>query len=456
MGFFRAHLVLLGLLFSGHFLIPSFVSSPGLRAQEVDRIWGRITTVSGDTQEGFIRWDRNEASWADLLDGTKESVPFEFQDWWDLTHPNDRGRDRVIELEGYRITWDDNEPDFPSSVESGIRFGHIRRLIPLDDQLAELELRSGQVVELSGGSTDLGNDIREILVTDARGRTHEVEWEELEVAEFMAAPETARAPAQRLHGTVEMQEGPAFTGYIAWDGNQVLTTDTLNGEDSNGESQAILFGRISEIRPSGGGAGVTLTDGSRMELTGHEDVTGRNGGIQLSDPALGFVDMDWEDLEQVRFHTPESPVSPEGFDGGRRLRGMVVTADSTELSGWIRWDGDEEYSWELLDGQANGVDFDIEFTFIAAIEKYFGESVSVDVGPTGFEVSHPVLEGARVTLRDGRVFDLHGSNDVDDSNHGIFILEDGSGRLPDDGEAEWVLVRWEDFREVHFDWGEGQ
>ena len=43
-------------------------------------------------------------------------------------------------------------------------------------------LVSGEVVELSGGSTDLGNDLREILVTDARGRTHELEWEELEVA----------------------------------------------------------------------------------------------------------------------------------------------------------------------------------------------------------------------------------------------------------------------------------
>ena len=57
---------------------------------------------------------------------------------------------------------------------------------------------------------------------------------------------------------------------------------------------------------------------------------------------------------------------------------------------------------------------------------------------------------------DGRAFDLDGSNDVDDSNDGIFVLEEGSGASPDDAEAVWVMVRWEDFREVRFDWGEGR
>jgi len=44
---------------------------------------------------------------------------------------------------------------------------------------------------------------------------------------------------------------------------------------------------------------------------------------------------------------------------------------------------------------------------------------------------------------------------VDSSNDGVFVLVDGSGRSPDDEEAEWVMVRWEDFLAVRFDWGEG-
>ncbi len=140
-----------------HTLVPVLftflLGPPSLRAQEVDRIWGRVQTVSGQIHEGFIRWDRNEGSWVDQLDGSKEHRPFEFQDWWKISHPGDRRRDRVIELAGYRITWDDDEPDFPDTAESGIRFGHIRRLTVVEGEVARLELRSGSVVE-SGGWSD--------------------------------------------------------------------------------------------------------------------------------------------------------------------------------------------------------------------------------------------------------------------------------------------------------------
>ncbi len=186
MGLFRAPSVALTLLMT------SFVSPMSLPAQEGGRIWGRVQTVSGDVHEGFIRWDRNEGSWVDQLDGTKEAVPFQFLDWWKLAHPNDRQRDRVIEIAGYRVTWDDSDPDLPSSAESGIRFGHVRRLTVAEDT-ARLELRSGLEVKLTGGSTDLGGDLREILVTNSRERVVRLGWADLESVEFMPAPDYARA-----------------------------------------------------------------------------------------------------------------------------------------------------------------------------------------------------------------------------------------------------------------------
>jgi hypothetical protein len=451
MGFSQARLFLLVSLVVAPLVSPSPVSS-----QSSDRIWGRITTTSGEVHEGFIRWDRNEASWADLLDGTKELSPMEFQDWWALIHPDDRGRDRVIEYGGYRITWDDNEPEFPTSVESGIRFGHIRRLTPVDQQEAELELRSGQLVTLTGGSTDLGTDLREILISDTRGRVEEFEWEDLERVEFFQAPAGSNAGAGRLHGTVEMLEGPTFTGYLAWDLDEILTTDTLDGEDSDGEDHRVLFGRIASIRPIDDGAALSLEDGSQLELFGDDDVDRGNDGIQVSDPGLGMVVLDWDDVEVVRFHSVADSPASALLDGGPRLKGTVATADSTEFSGWIRWDGDEEYSWELLDGRAPGVEFDVEFGQIAGIEKFFGESTAVNLGPAGVRVTHPVKEGAKVTLRDGRVFEMDGSNDVDESNHGIFILPDEGGLSPDDENAEWIWVRWEDFQSLKLEWGEGR
>ena len=39
---------------------------------ESGRIYGTIRTQDGETLEGWIRWDKNEAFWDDVIDGTKE------------------------------------------------------------------------------------------------------------------------------------------------------------------------------------------------------------------------------------------------------------------------------------------------------------------------------------------------------------------------------------------------
>lgn len=433
-------------------LLPVF-SSESVEAQSVDRIWGRVTTVGGDVHEGFIRWDRNEVNWTDLLDGSKERIEFEFQDWWRLAHPGNQQRDRVVELAGYRITWDDDEPDFPSSGESGIRFGHIRR-ITIEDNEANLELRSGRTVTLSGGSTDLGSDLRDVLVTDERGRTVELEWEDLSTVDLTSAPVDARPRATRIHGTVEVKEGPGFTGFIAWDLNKALGSDNLEGVDGDDRDREVPFRDIAGIRPGEDQSMVTLVGGESLRLFETEDVTDRNDGIQISDPDLGLVGVDWDDVEEVWFHPREAPVSWNAFDGGVPIRGTVVTADSTELVGWIKWDGDETYSWELLNGRQDDVSMDIEFSKIAEIEKVYDELTSVNLGPTGLSVRHPEAEQTQVTLRDGRTFILEGSNDVDEGNDGIFVLPEDGGGSPDDAEAVWVMVRWEDFLSARFDWGE--
>ena len=41
-------------------------------ADNSNRIYGKMTTVDGDVFEGLIRWDKNEGSWVDVLDATKE------------------------------------------------------------------------------------------------------------------------------------------------------------------------------------------------------------------------------------------------------------------------------------------------------------------------------------------------------------------------------------------------
>jgi hypothetical protein len=99
----------------------------------------------------------------------------------------------------------------------------------------------------------------------------------------------------------------------------------------------------------------------------------------------------------------------------------VYTEDGDKFTGDIKWDDDEEYTWEILDGDYRGISFDIEFTFIKSIEKMS-------------------RHGSEVTLTDGRVFNLRDSNDIDSDNKGIIVYTD----------KDEIYIDWEDFAKADF------
>jgi len=288
-------------------------------AQGVDRIWGRVETLSGEVHEGFIRWDRNEGSWVDLLNGTKDLPDLSYKVWNESADSAEVVPDRVIELGGVRISFPDTPTDQVVSADSGIRFGHIERLIASGDQGADLFLRSGEITRLSEGSTDLGTDLREIWVEKPGEAVVQLDWADLKLVEFREAPSGVQPLGRRLHGTIEDQSGNQYTGYLAWDTDEILTTDTLTGTDSNGRDQEIPFHRVAMVQPNDRGAVVTLGGGEAMELFDSEHVTRDNDGIQISDPGLGQVEVEWRELKSARFHPPARPVGYDAFDGGHAL-----------------------------------------------------------------------------------------------------------------------------------------
>ena len=156
-----------------------------------------------------------------------------------------------------------------------------------------------------------------------------------------------------------------------------------------------------------------------MVLRGTKDVDRTNAGISVSDPGLGQVMVSWRDFSAVHFDEAPVETSYEGFDGGRLIRGTLITESGEELTGEIRWDNDEEYTWEMLDGDDKGIEFKVEFSQIASIAK------------RGYS--------AAVVLLDGRTFQLSGGNDVNPNNRGITVrTEDGSVHQ----------LSWDDFREL--------
>lgn len=399
-------------------------------AQGADRLWGRVHTTEGDVHTGFLRWDRKEASWGDMLDGAR-TLPDENYFAWLEAHDRERAT-RTIEMRGYRISWYEVDPDFPMQVLSGVRFGHLDSLVVLDPDRVELILRSGRRYEMEARGSNLGSSLRQVVVDGSEGRGVELDWDEIERVIFSEPPPEAAPGARRLHGTVEDRGGNRFTGFLAWDQDEVLESDVLDGEEMRRPNdREIPFERIRSLTRIPEGTRVELRDGGTLDLTGANDVADGNRGVQIADPEMGVVVVPWARLEAVRFHETAGAGTGYGeYDGGRLLFGTVVTHEDEELEGELRWDADEAGTWEILNGESDGVRYSIEFGFVRRIA--------------------PLEEdGAVVTLSDGRTLELNGSRDVDPDNKGVMVASDPQSAASA-ADTAWRLIPWEDIREVRF------
>ena len=335
------------------------------QADNTGRIYGKIHTVDGDTFEGLIRWDKNEGSWVDLLNGTRDRDDRDRDRKYESARRKYKsGRSRV-RIFGIDISDDNNYLYISgSSSSSGVRFGHLKSLKVLDDDRALLTLKSDREVEFYNGSTDIGEGIREIVIEDPDEGEVEFTWDDIELIEFSDTDfKGESAFGERLYGKLTTRRGDEFTGFGCGD--------------------------VDEL---------------------------------FDDLGLGQVQVDWDDFDKLEFSKAPSAVQYSKFDGGKKMTGTVYTEDGKEYTGEICWDDDEEYTWEILNGNVRDMEYSIEFGLIK-------------------EISKDSRRASEVTLKDGRTFQLRGSNDVDDDNKGLIITE---------SKGQEVFVDWEDFSRVVF------
>jgi len=392
---------------------------PGL-----ERLYGRVYTAEGEVIEGFLRWDRNGASWTDYLDGSKE-IPLEYIREAENLDPEFAAQQRdarSIVAFGTRIMWDEDDESEPFATDAGIRFGHVTSLLAVDNRTALLGLRGGGEIQLRSSSTDIGRSMRRLDIDVPGEDLVSLRWRELDRIEFLPVPDGLTPSARRLYGTVTTWGDLEFTGNIAWDRDEILSTDILDGREGR-EDYEIPFSDIEAIDwESSRSSLVTLRSGEVHELRGTNDVNRENRGIEISDVGFGRAIVHWEDFKSIRFHDPVRDLEWPDFDPASLLRGTVYARDGRIIEGEIRWDNDETQRWETLDGWSGDTEFDIEFGAIASITRLDEERVSV-------------------TLLDGRTFELDGAQDVDEDNQGIYVKAEGRTRR---------LIRWRDFDRVVF------
>jgi len=396
-------------------LVLSFVvacSAPS-SADGSGRICGKVTTVDGAVYTGLIRWDKNEGSWTDILNGNKEL---------ESARGGKPAHGSTIKVFGIPVGERVSRGDL-GSAQSGLCFGHLKKLEPAGSDAARLTLKSGETITFQGGSSDIGKDIREIIIEDPKGGEVELDWVDIASIEFMPADAGVTSKfGERLYGTLSTMRGDEYTGWVSWDVDELFTGDVIDGQE-RGRERKVEFSKITSIaHHSSAGARLTLASGSEIVLRETNDVNASNRGIAIYDGGIGEVTVDWVEFDRLDFKAPPAPPQYGDFDGGRRLTGTVYTEDGRQHTGAIRWDNDEEYTWEILDGEYHRTDFNVEFGKIKVIK------------PQGDQA-------ARVTTWDGRSFALRGSNDVDGDNRGIFIATD---------TGKEVRVDWDNLDRVEF------
>lgn len=389
--------IALGLLY---YLLPSNAKA------ESGRIYGTIRTIDGEDFEGWIRWDKNEAYWDDIIDATKERKGKRY-----------RRKSRRRSSSSFFI-WSSG-----SNRQSELKFGHIQTLIPVSSSEAVITLKSGEEYEMSG--SDLGTSVRDIIVDDKEEGEIWLEWNDIDEINFSKEPTEPEGSAERLYGKLTTRRGDEFVGWIEWDRDEVMTTDILDGNEGRRKNRKIKFGKIKSLeRRSSSSCIVTLKSGKTMKLSGTNDVNSGNRGIRVKDPALGRIDVEWNDFDIVEFMPVPRDKLPkyDSFDGGRKIMGTVFTEDGEKFEGEIVWDNDEQYTWEHLNGNFHGLNVVIEFANIKLIERHS-------------------RRGAVITTRAGRNILLKGSNDVNSENNGIIV------KLDDGDEVE---IDWYDFDKAEF------
>ncbi|MDT8339893.1 MAG: hypothetical protein RQ751_00135 [Longimicrobiales bacterium] len=403
---------------------------PAVAGQGSPRLYGTVEARDGTLHRGYLRWGGEAAVWADALTGTRP-VPRERVVAWRQAQDRDTLPPlRVLEVEGYRISWPEEDEDFGARRAAEVRFAHIAELRPGEDGGVEVALRWGEVVPFRAPA-GLARSERVVEVEPPAGGRIVLAW--ADVARIVLDGEVdgegtgPAAPDVRLHGSVQDVEGRTFTGYLGWGRAGLTTSDTLAAGRGG-----LPFASVSAVerREEVGGeaAEARLVGGDVRALTGRDLRDVRRRGLRVSDPTLGWVGIPWSRVRRIRFHPPAAAPAgpPPGVVPSGPLVGEVYTRAGDVYEGEVVWDADEARAWEVLDGSAGGVEMAIEFGGIASIRRR--------------------EDGATVTLWDGRGWDLSGSNDVGPENRGVLV------GTPTDAEGgrHWTLVPWEALAEVHF------
>lgn len=242
--------------------MPAFFDAPDYHLP----ITGIIKTNQG-IYKGFITWDRDEKNLEDLLDGRSRQG------------------------------------------DCHISFRNIRKIVKTRDG-CEVSTSDGSILNL-WGSNDVNNQNRGILVNMPQTGRVSIPWNRFEAFEALNFNEIAPSgyddfkAVRRLQAEVHTRKGEIFNGIIAYDLDEAMNLEVLDGKNDN-INYEIPFKYVQSIEPKNYRYSfVTLTNGASFSLGDTSDVTNENSGILVFSSDEVPIYIPWKDIKLISFHPEE-------------------------------------------------------------------------------------------------------------------------------------------------------
>lgn len=256
-----------------------------------------------------------------------------------------------------------------------------------------------------------------------------------------------------IYGVITTSSDQEYEGFIRWGNEELYWHDIFNGNkevdeelikpyQSKGEKKwfdwdwdfgsiwddkykttshtfACFFGDIDYLE-IGRGDKVELffKNGQSVSLQGGSNDIGTN--LIVNDIELGKISIKWSKIDKIDFRqSPDNVDLPYDIP----LYGKVKTKRKGSFQGYVKWDLDERAGEDILNGDCNcdADEMEIPFKQIKSIAK--------------------ARNGSVVMMKNGREFELYGSNDINSGNRGIEIFQE---------EVGTVRIGWDEFKNIEF------
>jgi len=390
-------------------------------AQHQGYIYGEVVLKNRQTYTGPIKWSGGQRLWSDVLSVSKSTNKniFKYLDGSQIKRLSNEEGGREINWQ-FMSLWEDKYPRRKKEILC--RFGDIDFIHVTGPDKAQIYFRNGskvRAVPYKDDAAQLGKNIVVYLAGDSKT----IKWDDISRVNFRSTPGDPQlrrwAP---LYGTVYTSNGPV-TGFIQWNRYKYLNAHKLAGKTRDNVSASYAFASIARIEKQDNRALVRLRSGESVLLGASDDVSDTNKGIIVMHPLYGRVLIEWKAFRSLTLQAlPSTGLAYDNYPEPARLYATVHTTDNRTYKGTCMFDLDEEWNVEMLDGNKDGLYYQIPFYYISSITPYRQRY-------------------SRVRLKNNSTLLLGWANDVSDKNWGVIIW------LPN---KKYQYIPWNQVREISF------